>query len=213
MAQSAELVWVTPKAEEIMIWIARVSSNNQDNPEFAKLLRSCVNRKHWSVFEMASMCVGVDTSRVVTAQMIRHRSFHFQEFSQRYAEVQEFQDIRPRRQHSKDRQMSIDDLPTEVIQWWDMEFEFIKAYSRAFYSAALSKGISKDTARFALPMAARSKIYMAGTVRDWIFYLTVRTEPGVQEEHREVALMVKDIFCKQFPVLSEALGWIGGTDE
>ncbi|MDQ6929346.1 MAG: FAD-dependent thymidylate synthase [Candidatus Eremiobacteraeota bacterium] len=202
------LVWITPDAERLMGYCARVSNpENQDNPDVAKLLRFCAKNGHWSVFEMADMCIEIQTTRAISAQIIRHRSFHVQEFSQRYAPVQNIEEIAPRRQDAKNRQSSHDDLPPETLQWFAKSQEEHFAHARKLYDEALEKGIAKESARFLLPMASGTTLYMKGTVRDWVHYINLRSDPGTQLEHREIALAIKTIFIEQLPTVAEALGW------
>lgn len=208
MATSARLIWITPHAEPLMVYCARVSSDNQRNPDYAGLLRTALKRKHWSVFETASMCLEIETSRAISAQILRHRSFHFQEFSQRYAVVQGIETVYPRRQDRKNRQSSHDDLSAETLAWWAHHTTLLREHILWFYRNALARDIAKESARFYLPMASTTRLYMAGTVRDWIFYITVRTEKGTQKEHRDVANLAKKVFCKTMPTLAKALGWI-----
>lgn len=205
---SCRLIWITPDAERLMGYCARVSNpENQENPNVAGLLRFCIKHGHWSVFEMADLCIEIQTTRGISAQIVRHRSMHFQEFSQRYAPVQQIERVNPRRQDLKNRQSSHDDLPAETREWFARVQDEHFAQARALYDEALSKGIAKESARFLLPLAAGTTLYMKGTVRDWIHYINLRADPGTQLEHREIALACKDIFIEQLPVVSEALGW------
>ncbi|MGH8165083.1 MAG: FAD-dependent thymidylate synthase, partial [Rhodanobacteraceae bacterium] len=177
-------------------------------PNVAGLLRYCIKHGHWSVFEMADMCVEITTTRSISAQIIRHRSFHFQEFSQRYSAVQRIERVRPRRQDPKNRQSSHDDLPVETLEWFARAQDEHFGESRRLYDEALARGIAKESARFLLPMASGTTIYMKGSVRDWIHYVNLRTDPGTQLEHRGVAEECKALFVQQFPVVAQALGWI-----
>lgn len=205
---SCRLVWITPEAERLMGYCARVSNpGNQENPDVAGLLRYCLKHGHWSVFEMADMCVEIATTRSISAQIVRHRSFHFQEFSQRYAAVQAIERAHPRRQDPKNRQSSHDDLPDETLAWFDRVQDEHFAQAQRLYEEALDRGIAKESARFLLPMASATTIYMKGTVRDWIHYVNLRTHPGTQAEHREIALAARDIFAEQLPIVAQALGW------
>lgn len=204
----ARLIWITPDAERLMGYCARVSNPaNQENPNVAGLLRHCIKNGHWSVFEMADICIEVQTTRGISAQIIRHRSMHFQEFSQRYSPVQEIARVQPRRQDLKNRQSSHDDLGQETVEWFMKAQDEHFAHAKRLYDEALEKGIAKESARFLLPMASSTTIYMKGTVRDWVHYIALRTDPGTQKEHRDLALACKDIFIEQLPVVSEALGW------
>ena len=153
------------------------------------------------------MTVEIETSRAISAQILRHRSFTFQEFSQRYAEVIEFENYNARRQDTKNRQNSIDDLTEFELQWFNIAQGRIQQEAMDLYKMALSKGIAKEQARFLLPMSAKTKIYMTGNIRSWIHYLELRTDPGTQKEHRDIAEKIKDIFINEFPIISEALLW------
>ena len=207
MTASASLVWITPNAESTIAYCARVSNpKNQNNPDTGKLLRYCVTHQHWSVFEMASMCIEINTTRDISAQILRHRSFSFQEFSQRYAEVQ----IRPelpemRRQDTTNRQNSIDDLSLEVLAECDklVGQAFVTSY-RA-YDRLLELGVAKECARKILPMNSPTRLYMSGTIRSWIHYLSVRRGPETQLEHRMIATQIYHILNKEMPNLWEVL--------
>ena len=204
---SVELIAITPDAEKLIAYCARVSSPNQENPEYAKLLAYCIKHKHWSIFEQASMTVEIETSRMISAQILRHRSFQFQEFSQRYAEALTYVPCEARRQDWKNRQNSIDDLSDEVKEaWLEVQERMFEAALQA-YQGALAVGIAKECARAVLPMQTATRLYMTGSIRSWIHYLELRTGPDTQLEHREIALAIKDIFVKQLPVVAEALGW------
>lgn len=205
---ACKLVWITPDAERLMGYCARVSNpENQENPDVAGLLRYCIKKAHWSVFEMADLCIEIQTTRGISAQIVRHRSFHFQEFSSRYAVVKTIERVRPRRQDPKNRQSSHDDLPAETLAWFErtQDEQFGKALEA--YDQALGKGIAKESARFLLPMASATTLYMKGTVRDWIHYINLRTDPGTQAEHREIGEGCRTIFTSQLPIVAQALGW------
>ena len=203
--KEAKLISVTPDAEKTMAYIARVSSPNQDNPEYSKLLKYCLDKKHWSVFESAYMTVEINTSRAISAQILRHRSFTFSEFSQRYAEAQDFVIFEARRQDKKNRQNSTNDLDPEIQKWfYDAQSAVIDNCER-LYSEAIEKGIAKECARMLLPQSTATKIYMTGSVRSWIHYIQLRTDKSTQLEHRAVAEEIKKIFIEQFPVVSKAL--------
>jgi thymidylate synthase (FAD) len=202
------LIWVTPDAERLMGFCARVSNpENQENPEVAKLLRFCIKHGHWSVFEMADLCIEIKTTRAISAQIVRHRSFHFQEFSQRYSQIQDIERVHPRRQDPKNRQSSHDDLPEDTQTWFERVQDEHFGSARALYDEALSKGIAKESARFLLPLASGTTLYMKGTVRDWVHYINLRSDAGAQAEHRQIALACQDIFCENLPVVAQALGW------
>lgn len=199
--RNVKLVWVTPQSEQLISHCARVSSNNQQNPEYVKLLSYCMNNGHWSVFEMASMCVEIVTSRAISAQILRHRSFSFQEFSQRYAETQKQIIYKARRQDAKNRQNSIDDLASSIKNWFEDAQDKVNYSAMTLYKEALEKGIAKEQARFLLPMSSETKIYMTGNIRSWIHYLKVRTGNGTQLEHQEIAENILNIIKKEMPVI------------
>lgn len=201
-----ELISVTPDSEKTVMYCARVSSPNQENDN-PKLLSYCIKHGHWSVFEQASMTVEVQTSRAISAQILRHRSFSFQEFSQRYAEVTSFEKYEARRQDNKNRQNSIDDLDQSVKDWFLHAQIKIQEQAEILYNHALGLGIAKEQARFLLPMSSSTKLYMTGNLRSWIHYIQLRTEKGTQLEHRVIAEEIKCIFMAQFPIIAEALGW------
>lgn len=194
-------------AEDLIVYTARVSSpkNQEDLSTGARLLRYCIRNKHWSVFAMADMTIEITTSRAISAQILRHQSFDFQEFSQRYAEVLGFETYEARRQDVKNRQNSISDLPVETMEWFQQAQADIQARATLLYQSALLKGIAKECARFLLPMSAETTIYMKGSVRSWIHYMEVRRHKSTQKEHRDVADAVWPIFKEQFPVVAEAL--------
>ncbi len=204
---SVKIIAITPDAEKTMAYIARVSSPNQENPEYGELLRYCIDHKHWSVFEHASMTIEVTTSRMISAQILRHRSFKFSEFSQRYAEPLDYIPVKGRRQAEKNRQSSIDDLPAHIKVWWDREQKEIWEAAEMAYRDALSYGIAKETARAILPMNTQTRVYMTGDCRSFLHYIQLRTQEDTQLEHREIAEEIKQIFIEQFPTVSEALGW------
>ena len=197
----------TPTAEGLMAYCARVSSPNQESLEYEQLLAYCIRNKHWSVFEMVDMTVEIVTSRAISPQILRHKSFQFQEFSQRYAKVQEIERYEPRRQDNKNRQNSINDLDDSVKEWFMEAQEHIAATAMEHYNMALEKGIAKECARVLLPLATQTRLYMKGSVRSWIHYLEVRTSGSTQFEHREIAEAIQKIFVEQFPITAAALGW------
>ena len=210
--QKVKLITVTPKAEETMGYVARVSNpNNQDNPNVAGLLKYCIKHGHWSVFEQAHMTVEIETTRGLAAQILRHRSFTYQEFSQRYADVSHIREDIPlpelRSQDLKNRQNSIDDVDPATVERFnkDMRKHFDQAID--LYKKMLHAGIAKECARFVLPLATPTRIYMTGSVRSWVHYIDLRSSHGTQKEHMEIAEMVRSIFAEQFPIVSEALGW------
>ena len=201
-----ELVWATPDLEEKVAYCARVSNpNNQRNYETApKLLKYLMKHKHWSPFEMANVCMEIETTRDIARQILRHRSFSFQEFSQRYAEVSEFETRECRLQDNKNRQNSLttDDLETQ--EWWWAAQNRVKAEAEFMYQAALNRGIAKEQARALLPEGmAVSRMYMNGTLRSWLHYIEVRTDPSTQKEHRDVAEACKSVIATLCPSIME----------
>ena len=210
---NVKLISVTPDAEKTMAYIARVSNpNNQENPNFAGLLRYCIKHKHWSVFEQATMTLEVETTRGLSPQILRHVSFRYQEFSQRYADSSLLDESIPmfdlRRQDTKNRQNSVDDLDSFVKQ--DFEIKIRRYFDRGMelYKEMLDAGIAKECARFVLPLATPTRMYMTGSVRSWIHYIDLRSANGTQKEHMEIAEACKKIFVEQFPTCAEALEWV-----
>jgi thymidylate synthase (FAD) len=204
-----QLIWSTPKAEELIVKMARVSApGNQDNMESApRLLKYLINNKHWSPFEMGNMCVEIETTRAISPQILRHRSFSFQEFSQRYADTAELGSaVIPhlRRQDFKNRQNSIDDLSPDVIGGYYRRISQLYEDAEHLYRELLSSGVAKECARSILPLSTQTRLYMNGTLRSWIHYLQLRCDPGTQSEHRQIAEEIKRIFCAEFPVIGEA---------
>lgn len=198
-----------PSAESLIAYTARVSNPaGQMNDETApRLLAYLIKNKHWSPFEMVSFTVEIQTSRAIAAQILRHRSFSFQEFSQRYAEATSTYHYPARRQDKKNRQNSIDDLPSETLSWFEEAQSQVDALAMDLYNEALDKGIAKEQARFLLPLSTATTLYMSGTARSWIHYIQLRADAATQLEHREIAEGCKAIFVAQFPCTSEALGW------
>jgi len=210
---SVKLISVTPDAEKMMAYVARVSNpNNQENPNYAKLLGYCIKHNHWSVFEQSFMTLELETTRGVAAQVLRHRSFTYQEFSQRYADSSMLAERIPlpelRRQDTKNRQNSIDDVDPFVNQEFQIKMENHFQAGMKLYQEMLAYGIAKECARFVLPLATPTKIYMSGSCRSWIHYITLRTANGTQKEHMDLAEGCKKIFIEQFPTCAEALGWV-----
>ena len=206
---NVQLIWSTPQAEEMIVKMARVSApKNQDNMDTApRLLKYLINNKHWSPFEMGNMCVEIETTRSISPQILRHRSFSFQEFSQRYADTGELGSaVIPhlRRQDFKNRQNSIDDLSTDVIAGYYRRISQLYEDSEHLYREMLSTGVAKECARSILPLSTQTRLYMNGTLRSWIHYLQLRCDPGTQLEHRQIAEAIKQIFCTEFPVIGEA---------
>ena len=209
---TVQLVTVTPKAEETMGYVARVSNpKNQDNPDVAGLLKYCIKHQHWSVFEQAHMTLEIETTRGIAAQVLRHRSFTFQEFSQRYANTNLLGEIpvpELRRQDTKNRQNSIDDIPEKQTFFLQKEIERYFAEGIDLYNELIREGVAKECARFVLPLATPTKLYMTGSVRSWIHYIDLRSAHGTQKEHKDIANDVKRVFIEQFPTISTALEWI-----
>lgn len=201
------LISLTPDAEKTMMYCARVSNPANQHSDNPKLLDYCIKNGHWSVFEMAHMTVEITTSRAIAAQILRHRSFSFQEFSQRYAEAQGFETYVARRQDNKNRQNSIDDMSEEDKEWFYSAQTEVKQVANHYYQEALKRGIAKEQARFLLPLSTTTKLYMSGSVRSWLHYLDLRTGNGTQLEHKEIAEEIKKIFVEQFPNISKAKGW------
>jgi thymidylate synthase (FAD) len=209
---SVKLISVTPDAEKLMAYCARVSNpSNQDSDNYAKLLAYCIKNKHWSIFEMASMGLEVNTTRGIAAQILRHRSFNFQEFSQRYADTtllaEEIPLFELRRQDNKNRQNSIDDISDEVRAKWGMKIREHFAKAKSIYDGMIADGVAKECARFVLPLATPTRLYIHGNIRSWIHYIELRSSNGTQKEHMLIAEEAKRIFSEQFPTVSEALGW------
>ena len=205
--KTVKLIAITPNAEELIAYCARVSSPHQDNPKIEKLLEYCIDHGHWSVFETPSITIEINTSRAISAQILRHRSFTFQEFSQRYAEVADFEIYKARRQDSKNRQNSIDDLSLRDKLWfWDAQ-DKVQLLSASLYHDALDMGIAKEQARFLLPMSSKTKLYMTGNIRSWIHYCDLRCRIDTQKEHRDIALAIREILKKELPIISKAVAW------
>ena len=210
---SVKLVSVTPDAEQTMAYVARVSNpSNQENPNYAKLLAYCIKHNHWSVFEQSFMTLVIETTRGIAAQILRHRSFTYQEFSQRYADSSLLSDYIPvpelRRQDTKNRQNSIDDIGEyEKLQLQGKIQEHF-AESMRLYKELLKHDVAKECARFVLPLATPTRIYMSGSCRSWIHYIQLREKNGTQKEHMDIALACKDVFKEQFPAVAEALEWV-----
>ena len=211
---NVKLISVSPKAEELMGYVARVSNpKNQDNPKVAGLLSYCIKHGHWSVFEQAHMTVEINTTRGLAAQILRHRSFTFQEFSQRYADSSLLEETIPvpelRRQDEKNRQNSTDDLDNMLVMGYNTRMRAHFNEAMKLYQDMLKNGVAKECARFVLPLATPTRLYMTGSCRSWVHYIDLRSSHGTQKEHMEVVENVRSIFKEQFPTVSEALGWIG----
>ena len=206
------LVSVSPDAQKTIAYCARVSNpKNQDSDDYAKLLRYCIQHGHWSIFEMANMVLEINTTRGIAAQILRHRSFSFQEFSQRYADAsflgEKIDTPELRTQDPDNRQNSIDNLNDVKEAIYNQNMRELFAKSKALYDMMISDGVAKECARFVLPLATPTKMYMNGTVRSWIHYINLRTGYGTQKEHMTIAEECKKIFISELPLISEALGW------
>ena len=206
---NAKLIWVTPDAEQLIGKIARVSNpNNEDNPEVEKLIKYLIKHKHWSPFEMASMCVEIHTTRAISAQILRHRSFTFQEFSQRYAiPTDTFATVLPelRRQDTKNRQNSIDDLPEETQEYYDERIDRHFRQSVDLYESLIHSGVAKECARSVLPLNTVTRLYMSGTIRSWLHYVDLRGDNGTQKEHMQIARSVGEILATEVPTIARAM--------
>jgi thymidylate synthase (FAD) len=212
MTHQVKLVHITPNAEDLIAYMARVSNpSNQNNTETsARLIKYLIDHQHWSPFEMVNMCVEIETTRSIAAQILRHRSFSFQEFSQRYAQVEKQASIPElRRQDTKNRQNSIDDLDSTMLQLFG--YEISKHYADAYrlYHNLLEAGVAKECAREVLPMAAPTKLYMNGTIRSWLHYCDLRTSNGTQKEHAQIAAQVQDLLYLHLPAVCNAM-WSSG---
>ena len=212
-----KLVNITPDAEKTMAYIARVSNpSNQDNEKFAGLLKYCIKHNHWSVFEQSSMTLEIETTRAIAAQILRHRSFTFQEFSQRYADSTKLGEIpipELRRQDEKNRQNSTNDLDEFVKQKLELQMNTLFSSATALYQQMLEEGVAKECARMVLPLCTPTRIYMTGSCRSWIHYIELRSARGTQKEHMDIAQACKTVFIEQFPIVSEALEWRNGVVE
>jgi thymidylate synthase (FAD) len=209
---NVKLISVTPDAEKLMAYCARVSNpSNQNNENYAKLLKYCIDHQHWSIFEHGFMTVEINTTRGLAAQILRHRSFTFQEFSQRYADTtllaEEIPLFELRRQDTKNRQNSINDIDHEMIVKWNTQIREHFSKAKALYDGMIADGVAKECARFILPLATPTRLYMSGTARSWIHYIELRSGHGTQKEHMTIANECKQIFIEQFPTIGEALGW------
>ncbi len=217
MAKNVSLVSVTPDAEKLMAYIARVSNpSNQENDKFAGLLKYCIKHQHWSVFEQSSMTLEIETTRAIAAQILRHRSFTFQEFSQRYASTSELKEIELpelRRQDLKNRQNSTDDLDPDDVEKLNRQMVTLFSSATNLYHQMLELGVAKECARMVLPLCTPTKIYMTGSCRSWIHYINLRSAHGTQKEHMIIAEACRDVFIETFPIVSEALGWITPDEE
>lgn len=209
---NVKLISVTPDAEKLIAYCARVSNpKGQDSDNYSRLLKYCIDHKHWSIFEQGFLTLEIETSRGIAAQILRHRSFTFQEFSQRYADTtllaEEIPVFELRRQDTKNRQNSVDDIQDEIKSKWNSQIRQHFAKSKAIYDGMIKDGIAKECARFILPLATPTRLYVSGSIRSWIHYIELRSANGTQKEHMLIANECKNIFVEQFPVISEALSW------
>ena len=209
---NVKLITITPDAEQMMAYIARVSNpSNQDNDKYSGLLKYCIKHNHWSVFEQSSMTLEIETTRAIAAQILSHRSFTFQEFSQRYAASTTLGDIdlpELRKQDLKNRQNSTDDLDPKMVEKFEKQMITLFSSSKALYEQMLSQGVAKECARMVLPLCTPTRIYMTGSCRSWIHYINLRSAHGTQKEHMEIAEACRKVFIEQFPSVSEALEWL-----
>ena len=209
-------VSVTPDAEKSIAYCARVSNpKNQDSESFEGLLKYCIKHQHWSIFEHAFMTVEINTSLAIATQILRHRSFTFQQFSQRYADSTALQLSIPtpdlRSQDTKNRQNSIDDIHPRDKAYMEATIEKHFDDALDLYNSLLKQGVAKECTRMVLPQATLTRLYMTGSVRSWIHYIDLRSGHGTQQEHKEVAEHIRDIFVGEFPIISHALGWTDGN--
>ena len=203
---SVKLISISPDAEKLIAYCARVSSPNQDNPNIKGLLKYCARHGHWSIFELANMVVEINTTRAISSQILRHRSFSYSEFSQRYAKVEQDLEIpKLRRQDLKNRQNSISDLDHDLVEELQNHISEHFKKTKNLYNILLDKGVAKECARMVLPMSSPTRMYMNGTIRSWIHYLQVRCGNGTQAEHIEISNKIKEIFKEQLPIIYEAI--------
>lgn len=206
MMSDVSLVWSTPDAEALLTHMARVSNKNATNEASPKLINYLIKNGHWSPFEMVNACMEINTTRDIARQILRHRSFSFQEFSQRYAEVEWWQISESRLQDTKNRQNSLPSSDEDLNRWWREQQIDLWIRARATYGEALERNIAKEVARKILPEGlTMSKMYMNGTLRSWMHYVDVRCHPSTQKEHREVAEKCKHILKENFPYVFSAI--------
>lgn len=195
--------------EGLIAYVARVSSSKQKNPSYAGLIKFCMKHGHWSILEMGNVSFEIKTTRMISPQILRHRSFSFQEFSQRYQSLDEsgIELYVARRQDKKNRQNSIDDVPDNIKKEW--ETRQLNNWKRSFedYTWALDNEIAKECARAVLPLQSVTKMYMNGTLRSWVHYVNLRSDPATQKEHRDIADAIKEKLKANFPIIAEAAGW------
>ena len=201
---TTKLIWITPEAEKHIAYCARVSSDIQENPEYEKLFRYLIKHNHWSPFEMASMCVEIETTRMISQQLLRHRSFSFQEFSQRYSDRIRIDFVEPRLQGAG-RQGGEVPASSAAHEWWREQQVWLHEHTLRVYAEALAQDIAKECARAILPMITSTRLYMSGTIRSWIHYVNVRTEAHTQKEHRMLAKEIGEVLVEQCPVIGKML--------
>ena len=201
---NVSMVWITPNAEQVIVDTARVSNPANQGKDGTRLIRYLVEHRHWSPFELASACVSITTSRAISQQIVRHRSFSYQEFSTRYSAVASVEPIELRRQAEKNRQSSTEPMDdprlAEIV-------DTAVAVAQTAYHDLLDAGVARECARMVLPVAATTTIYMVGTIRSWCHYLDLRTSPDTQLEHREIALGIAALLDEHLPTISSAMGW------
>ena len=210
---NVRLISVTPDAEKTIGYVARVSKpKNQENPNVAGLLKYCIKHQHWSIFEQAFMTLEIETTRGLAAQILRHRSFTFQEFSQRYADTNLLDskiDVPElRSQDLKNRQNSNDDIPQEKKEEYSALIANHFDDAMNLYNSLLDAGVAKECARFVLPLATPTRIYMSGSIRSWMHYIDLRSAHGTQKEHMDIAEACREIFIEQFPIIAEAHDYV-----
>lgn len=208
-SKPVQLISITPDAEQLIAYCARVSNpKNQDNPDNEKLIKYLIKHQHWSPLEMAHVVMSIETTRAIGAQILRHRSFSFQEFSQRYADVSSIEFAKPpqlRRQDTKNRQNSIDDLDDVTTAEFSIRTKYLFDSSQRLYKEMLAAGVAKECARDVLPLCTPSRLYMAGSVRSWVHYVQLRCGNGTQKEHQDIAIMCREELCKALPVVMSAV--------
>lgn len=209
---NVKLQSITPDAEKTIVYIARVSNPaNQANESYAKLLRYCIEHQHWSVFEHAHLTLEIETSLAIATQILRHRSFTFQQFSQRYSDPLKsgltFEPIQLRKQAEKNRQSSVGDIDPDLARHYRERWNFLRGQVEGLYTDMVRNGVARECARMVLPQCTGTRLYMTGCVRSWIHYLQLRTQSDTQGEHRDVAAAAQAIFVEQLPVIADALGW------
>lgn len=205
-SSNTKLISISKDAEKLIAYCARVSSPNQDNPNIKGLLKYCVKHSHWSIFELANMVIEINTTRAISAQILRHRSFSYQEFSQRYAKVNDLPNVpHLRLQDHKNRQNSIDNINMFLKIELNKDIENLFIEIDRVYNKLLDNGVAKECARMVLPMCSPTRLYMSGSIRSWIHYLNVRCDESTQLEHRQISLEIKEIFKQELPIIYEAV--------